>query len=269
MKTIIAATDFSEEAENALEYTGAMAKSTGSKVVIFNSYSLPFHTSNSVLPAESISKLEESNRLLLRDRAERLSKKYGIEVEHQSGLFLILEDELARLFEEYEAELVVMGMASKSLEQDIFGNTTTSVILQLKCPVLAIPLNATLEKGKNILFACEDLEKLDAKVNQHVKDLAGQLEAKIELFHVEHPYASKRKVFSNNSIPEFEDVDVTYKNKDAENVIRAIENEIKDIDAGILVMVPQEYGFWESLIHKSKTRMMASGLSIPLLSIPQ
>ena len=48
MKTIIVATDFSKEAENALEYTGALAKLSGSKVVIFNSYSLPLHTSNSV-----------------------------------------------------------------------------------------------------------------------------------------------------------------------------------------------------------------------------
>ena len=106
-------------------------------------------------------------------------------MEHQSGLFLVLEDELERIFKKYNAELVVMGMASNSIEQDIFGNTTTSVILQLKYPVLAVPLKATFQKSKNILFACENIEKVKKKVKQNVKDLARQLEAQIEIFHVE------------------------------------------------------------------------------------
>lgn len=269
MKTIIAATDFSEEAENALEYAGALAKLSHSRVVIFNSYSLPFHTANSILPAESISKLEENNRLLLEQRANDLAEKYGIDVEFQSGLFLVLEDELERLFEKYNAEMVVMGMAAKSIEQDIFGNTTTSVILQLKYPVLAVPLKATFQNVGNILFACEDVEKVQKQVKQRVKELAAQLNARVEIFHVEKAQHQGQKILSNNNISEFEDVEYVFKSKNADNVINAIEAEIKEIDAKILIMVPQEYGFWESLIHRSKTRMMASGLSIPLLSIPQ
>ena len=269
MSTIIAATDFSEEAENALEYTGALAKLTKSKVVIFNSYSLPFHTANSVLPAESISKLEENNRLLLKERTENLADKYGIQVEYQSGLFLVLEDELERLFSKYDADMVVMGMASKSIEQDIFGNTTTSVILQLKYPVLAVPVKATFKKMNNILFACEDIQKVKPEVKQEVRRLAKQFGAKLEVFHVEDPHHHTRKTIAGNVIPEFEDVDYIYKSKDADNVIKAIETEIVETQAEMLVMIPQEYGFWESLVHKSKTRMMASGLSIPLFSIPQ
>ncbi|MGB7785260.1 MAG: universal stress protein [Salinimicrobium sp.] len=269
MKTIIVATDFSEEAENALEYTGALAKLNRSKVVIFNSYSLPFHTANSLLPAESISRLEENNRLLLKERAENLADKYGIQVEYQSGLFLVLEDELEQLFSKYDADMVVMGMASRSIEQDIFGNTTTSVILQLKYPVLAVPVKAHFQEVKNILFACEDIQKVEKEVKQKVKELARQLQAKIEVFHVEDPHHHTRQIMADNVIPEFEDVDYIFKSKDADNVIRAIEAEIKETDAKMLVMIPQEYGFWESLVHKSKTRMMASGLSIPLFSIPQ
>ncbi|MGB7843149.1 MAG: universal stress protein [Salinimicrobium sp.] len=269
MKTIIVATDFSKEAENALEYTGALAKLSGSKVVIFNSYSLPLHTSNSVLPARSILKLEETNRLLLKERAENLGDKYGIKVEHQSGLFLVLEDELERIFKKYNAELVVMGMASSSIEQDIFGNTTTSVILQLKYPVLAVPLKATFQKSKNILFACENIEKVKKKVKQNVKDLARQLEAQIEIFHVEGSLQHKKMARTEKVIPDFEDVDYSYKSKNADSVIKAIEEEIRSFDAGMLVMIPQERGFWGSLLHRSKTRMMASGLSIPLLSLPQ
>jgi hypothetical protein len=33
-------------------------------------------------------------------------------------------------------------------------------------------------------------------------------------------------------------------------------------------MMPNKYGFWGSLIHRSKTRIMASGSEIPLMSLP-
>ncbi|MNX96122.1 hypothetical protein D3C86_1284240 [compost metagenome] len=60
-----------------------------------------------------------------------------------------------------------------------------------------------------------------------------------------------------------------YKTVRSNAVINEIEKEIKRYQADILVMVPKKYGFWDSLVHKSKTRIMASGLDVPLLSFPQ
>jgi len=51
-------------------------------------------------------------------------------------------------------------------------------------------------------------------------------------------------------------------------VIKAIKNELQVSGADLLIMVPYRYGFWNSLIQRSKTRMMASKSSVPLLSIP-
>lgn len=51
-------------------------------------------------------------------------------------------------------------------------------------------------------------------------------------------------------------------------LLLAIAAEIKEIKADFLVMMPQKRGFWEAVVHRSKTRLMASGLQIPLLSIP-
>ena len=59
-----------------------------------------------------------------------------------------------------------------------------------------------------------------------------------------------------------------YKKVNSDKVIWEIEKEIIDSNSNLLVMIPKKYGFWESLIHRSKTREMASGLNIPMLSIP-
>ena len=80
MESIIVSTDFSKEAENAMEYAGALAQKTGMKLVLFNSFRLPLHTANSLLPATGILKLEEGNRRLLKQKAEILNDRYGVEV---------------------------------------------------------------------------------------------------------------------------------------------------------------------------------------------
>ncbi|NJW55653.1 universal stress protein, partial [Salinimicrobium sp. CDJ15-91] len=105
---------------------GALAQKTGLKLVLFNSFSLPLHTANSLLSATGISRLEESNRRLLKQRAEKLRDRYGVEVAIETDFLSEIEDKLENLVVKSNASLVVMGMAAKSVEQDIFGNTTTS-----------------------------------------------------------------------------------------------------------------------------------------------
>src|SRR5688500_14093633 len=118
MKTIIVSTDFSPEADNAAAYAGGLAKALNAKVILFNSYSLPVHAANARLSAESIHYLEENNRILLKERASTLSHAYGVEVSSESALLLPVTDGLDGLMAKYDADLVVMGMAPRSLAQD-------------------------------------------------------------------------------------------------------------------------------------------------------
>lgn len=104
--------------------------------------------------------------------------------------------------------------------------------------------------------------------------MIGNLGSEIEFFSVDEKLDEIReeqgKILLNSSIEKkFEDVKYIYKNVRSNAVIDEIKKEIKNFEADILVMAPQKYGFWDSLVHKSKTRIMAAGLDIPLLSIPK
>src|SRR5690606_6574373 len=135
MKTIIVATDFSKEAENALLYAAGAAKQLKSKVIIFNSYTVPRHAVNSLFPASGFLELIEYNNNILKQKALELAKEFSIEVGYESSL-MDVNEELEVLIKKYDADLVIMGMAPKSLNQDLFGNTTTSAITKFKFPVL-------------------------------------------------------------------------------------------------------------------------------------
>jgi nucleotide-binding universal stress UspA family protein len=270
MKTLIVATDFSKEAENSLEYAGELAQRIQAKVVLFNSFSLPVHASNSLLSAASFQELLNHNKAILKARALKLSETYSVQVEIETG-FMDLARELDELIAKHDDVILIMGMAPKSVEQDIFGNSTTSMIMKLKYPVLAIPYSSKFEGINKILFACDEIEN-KALLNK-VRDFALALGAEIEFFHVgkriEEMSGDEKRLSTTLVIEEvLNDVTHYYKNVASDEVVKEIEKEIVRINADLVIMVPQKYGFLESLIHRSKTHIMASSNSVPLLSLP-
>lgn len=271
MKTLIVATDFSKEAENAVEYTCAAAQHLKTNVVLFNSYNIPLHVSNARLPASVFNELLENNAMLLKKRASELSDKYSIEVSFESS-FLQLNEELEAIFSKHDAALVIIGTAVQSLGQDLFGNSNTSSILKLNLPVLAIPMNVSFSPIKKILFACEVLRGINIKILNDVKAFANILGAEVEIFHVQNKLRKINEsiAFSDKTDQinkSLEGISHHYKSIESDTVIDEIKNEITNTNADLLIMVPQRYGFWNSLTHRSKTRTMASQSEIPLLSI--
>lgn len=269
MKTLIVATDFSKEAENATEYACAAAQHLNTNVVLFNSFTLSLHASNARISASAFNELLENNTLLLKKRASELSEKYAIKVDYESS-FLQLNEELESLFSKYDAAMIIMGTVADSLGQDLFGNTST--LLKLRLPVLAVPINVVFKPIKKILFACDVLRGINIRILKNVKEIAYIMGAEVELFHVQNKIKNlsdiKKIIDKTAQITESLDgVSHSYKPVVSDAIIDEIKNEIAQTNADLLIMVPQRYGFWKSLVHTSKTRIMASQSKIPLLSI--
>jgi len=212
------------------------------------------------------------NQEFLKKKAELLAFTYDIQVAHEST-FSFIEDDLNEILVKYDAKLIVLGMANKSLEQDLLGNTTTTAIKKMNFPVLAVPIGAKFEGLKKILFACDILQGVSRDILSKIKGLAVESDSEIEVFYVDQKIdelkADGRGLISLDVINDgLDGVTYSHKNVRSNTVIKEIEKEIIEYQAELLIMIPKEYGFWASLVHKSKTRMMASGLNIPLLSIP-
>ncbi|MFC7526599.1 universal stress protein [Parapedobacter sp. GCM10030251] len=273
MKTIIAATDFSKEAENAVAYAASLIQQIGGKIILFNAYRPSIHVSNARLSPKALDESANRSREKLALQAQQISDIYSIPVSSYTSVMGDIEDEIDYLFSEYEADLLVMGMAARSLEQDLLGNTTTALIHQFKFPVLAVPLGARFGKIDRALFACDNLQGVQRVILEEIKTLALGVGASIEIFHVDNRIRKIQQVrIDDEIIAKFgeglDGVTYYYKNVESNAVIKAIADELTHINAGLLIMLPAQYGFWASLIHRSKTRIMASGLSVPLLSIP-
>lgn len=270
MRTIVVATDFSEEAENALEYAGALAKDLHARVVIFNSYTVPIHIANALIPADSMKEVAKQNEEVLKKRANRLSKKYGIETAYECKLLIQVAEQLREIYERYHADFIVLGISELSFTQDLLGNTATATIMMRYYPVLAIPAGNKYHGFKKILFATDVFGKVQEKALDKIKYLCSEINTEIEVFQVQESIKQiKKKTEIDQINTNVEGVHIYYKNVDSNAVIEAIEKEIHQIKADLLIMMPHKYGFWRSLIHRSKTRIMISKVEIPLLSIPE
>ncbi|WP_273244684.1 MULTISPECIES: universal stress protein [unclassified Flavobacterium] len=270
--TIIAATNFSAIAENAVLYAAGLAKTVGAKLLLFNSFSLPVHSANSHITSDGIQKLIDNTTNKLKRQAETLAQQFGIETTVFCS-YSFLEEQLVLLLKETNAQLLVMGMAERSLEQTLIGNSTTSAIKNINIPILAVPLKAHFEAARKILFACDTFKEVPLKKLSWLWEATKLIDGEIEVFNVtekiDNLKASDAPALAKNiAESEFQDVRYLYKSVRSNAVIAEIEKEIRNFDADILVMIPQKYGFWDSLIHRSKTGIMASGLNIPLLSLP-
>lgn len=270
--TIIAATNFSAIANNAVTYAAGLAKATGAKLVLFNSFSLSVHSANSHITADAMQKQIEKAISRLENLAQQTAEMFKIQTE-SICTYSFLEDELPKIIENTKADVVVMGMAERSFEQELLGNSTTSAIKNLHVPVLAVPEKARFLSIKKVLYACDSLSFSAIKRFSWIKNALGDFGAEIEFFSVDEKLddlkEEQHRILMNSNIEkEFEDVKYLYKTVRSNAVIDEIRKEIKNYEADLLIMVPQKYGFWDSLVHRSKTRILAAGLDIPLLSFP-
>jgi len=272
MITILVATDFSPIADNAVEYAAAIAKQVKAKLILFNAFVLPVHASNALISASAVQDLLDDDEARLKERASLIASAYDINVVHEFR-FSSVGDGLEALSNEYELNAVVLGMAARTLEQDLMGNTTTAAIKNLELPVLAIPMGAKFDGMKKVLFACDVLKGVSENVFTRIKRLSAELKSEIEVFYVDEKIKTLKAEGSAVLVTDvindgLDGITYSYKNVQSNSVIKEIKKEIIAFNAELLIMVPEEYGFWASLVHRSKTRMMAAGLGIPLLSIP-
>ncbi|WP_405604703.1 universal stress protein [Polaribacter sp. Asnod1-A03] len=264
--SILVATNFSKLSDNAVLYAASLAKQFNTKLIIFNAFKLPIHAANSRLSANSLDVFIEINRQKLKKITKEIKQKFNVETEFKCR-FSTLEDEIEELMTLYKARFLVIGMSPKSMEQNLLGNPTTTLISLKRFPVLAIPIKAKFTGLKKILFACDLLDDIPLKKLVKLRQIAVELKSDVTVFYVDKRI-DNMKTITNDSIDRgLNEVTLLYKNVKSKTVLEEIKKEIEKSKSELLVMIPKKYGFWESLLHKSKTREMASGLDIPLFSI--
>lgn len=273
MKTIIVATDLSENANNALQYAGALAAYANASITLFNAFQIPVHASNARISAAGVSELLNLSKVQLEKLAMEASEKFGVKVNVKIKLEDLSEG-LNELVGSLKADLVVMGMHANDWSDRLFGNTTTAIIRSANYPLLVVPPDATFTGLNKILYAFDSSRPTSSVTLSPLSRVASRFNAEVHIFHVVKPKnATGTEVGSEKKLcPEVEAAlgNVTYSYKDVVEpvVIQGIEREVKESGGDLLVMVPHKLNMWESIMNQSTTRSMCLRTNVPLLILP-
>ncbi|RMG69709.1 MAG: hypothetical protein D6722_09720 [Bacteroidetes bacterium] len=192
----------------------------------------------------------------------------GPKLQHELALGFPVE-EILQACHRHKPDMLVMGTtgASNVLEH-VFGSTTSAVMEQADCPVLAVPAAAAFSQIRRVAYA-SDLKERDRRHLYQLDHLAHMLGAEILQVHI-----------TSEDIPEgelswMEDLygsglgfdHVPFHVIGGKDVAQSLSRfaEAKGID--LLAVMPHRRTFWQHLFHKSLAREMVLHARKPILAV--
>lgn len=274
MKTIFAATDYSEIGNNAVRYAMSFADATDAQLIVFHTGPIPKF--NPTISEAAYNQLEQENSLKNTDQLNTLidqfydSGDYSLERSQINAIAkasVIAADTILAEAKKQNADFIVIGTHGKSALQ-LFGTTSATVILQSKIPVLAIPPGYQYQKIKTITYA-SDLRNLVNEL-KHIVTFAKGLDAQLEILHLDFGW----DIHMSQSLLDGLENQVSYnkinviiqKEVKGLTILEQIERHIQSSSPDIIVMFPESRSYFDRLFGIGKTEELAYKTQLPLLT---
>ena len=270
MKTILAPTDFSKIARNAIDYAVEIAKSAQAKLILFHVFQIPVIPGEVpiMLPIDEMEKnaMDGLNKI----RESILSKgenKLLIECRCESGL---PAEEINLFAEKNKVDLIIMGMAGAGyLTEKIVGSITTSLIRKTTYPIVVVDKHVKFKNMKRIALACDFSESGKKSVLKPLKTLADLFKSHIYIVNVVPksetiaPISMAVAGIKLDHLLETTAHSFHYIKND--DVIEGLNKFIKDKEIDVLTMIPHTHSILTTIFQEPNTKRMAFHTKTPLL----
>lgn len=274
MKSILFPTDFSTNANRALEYAVEIAALTGSTLHLLHVYTPVVSKENvySTLITDEVAdatREAEEKLKVIRDTVTREYPSVTCKAMVHVGNPV---DEILQASIATAAELIIMGtLGATKLSKMIFGSNTSSVIERSECPVLAVPSNCTYHVPARILFATNfsfhDLEGL-----KKLALIARAFNSEIILGHVDISIDEENDISipMENFIKEVLAVTsyskISYKIVSDHNVSMGLDKIIDESAIDLFALSTHKRNWFEKITNPSLTKQISNHVYIPLLA---
>ena len=276
MKTILYATDYSENSVAALKYAHALNTQLGNRLVITHIFDYP-----TVLGTEGLDEpfphLEETAFKNHRAKLEKFCEEHlGTDWQNPNIQLETVENKsvikgIISVAVEWHAQMILVGMKGGSgLRELIMGSTAKQLIEKAPCPVLAIPSDASHAEIKTIVYAT-DFEEEDIYAIRKLVEIGKPLGADIKIVHIstKDEYAGDLQMEWFKEMLE-EKVDfqkMEFQLLFSEDIYDSLRVYLGDVGADLMVMLEREKkGFLKKWFHQDLVKKMESYGRVPLLS---
>jgi nucleotide-binding universal stress UspA family protein len=270
MKTILVLTDFSENAENAARYAAELSNHlTASKIILYHSFELPLTASEIPIINAGMLDLGPKSTATLSNLKRGLTQiNPAIDIEIRTGNIPLLLA-INNIIKEEEISWIVIGATGKSnVEKILIGSNSLNIIKARLAPVLVIPKNVRFQPIRKIVFACDLKRVYESTPVQEIKKIREMLKAHLLVLNVEKEYAQYDPISIKEQTALHQLLDgphVTYSYINHTDKVEGVLNFAAEKHAELIISIPKEYGFFETIFHRSMSQKLVNHAQLPLL----
>jgi nucleotide-binding universal stress UspA family protein len=274
MRTIIAATDFSPVALNAVNYAADLARLLTFRLLIIHVYSVPVPVSEVPIPAVSAEELEADASKQLHALKDQLRLRIGsaidIQAEIRQGEIINEMNDCCAGIQPYA---VVLGAESAgAFQRFLFGATTLEAISRIHWPLLIIPPLASFRNIRRVGLAC-DFKNVSGTIwVREVRQLVEAFNAEMHVVHVNESGDSLEPPSIQQSAllkEMLEPLHPKYHLISEPDVETALLQFAHDIQLDMLIIIPKKHNILNRIVSHSTSKQLVLQADIPLLSIHQ
>ena len=275
MKTIVHATDYSENAVAALKYAHSLSKKLDANLKLVHVFDYPIMVNTKVVepvPHIEANLYKQHNSKLL----ELCKKHLGDDLDLQKISTEAIKDTsvvngIISIATELDAAVIITGIKGVNMFKEfIMGNTTKHLIEKSPCPVLAIPVETSHKQLETIVYASDFLEE-DISAIRKLVEIAWPFKAVIKVVHIttkeEYDGITQMEWFIEEIKQKIKYEKIEFEVIFSEDIFDSLRIYLGDVNADLVVMMEREkYGLIDKITHRDLVKRMESYGKIPLMS---
>jgi len=269
VKKVLLSTDFSENAQHAIDYALLLFGDQDVNYFLLNSYCLMHNIPEMLISLEDI--LHEQSEKGLKKNLAHIKNDYQKLVIETISTYGEPAVAIKKVVKDRSIDLVVIGSRGRSaLTETIFGSNTADLVRRITQPILIVPLHNVLRPPRKIVFATDLVRIDDLNFLEPMLLLARKYQSEITIVNVTGKHsdsrvkrALERLEFRNH----FQGINCRFELVQNEDILEGINEFVSNELADMLVLSPNEYPDFKDVFHKSVTKRMIQRMKIPILVI--
>jgi len=273
MKHIIAAVDFSDNANNAASYAAELAVRVRAHLNLLYVFPLMVPFTDGSMPPFYIENAEEEGGKLLDELKEKLLLQTGrritIHTSVEGGSFI---NELEEYCKKIVPVAVVIGAESETaLGRVIFGSEAISALKNLTWPLIVVPSNKRFKEISRIGLAC-DLDDVAESVRiREIKDWVEEFDAELHVIHInpsfDKPISRQKAEESAWLMSMLGEVQPKYHYPHKGDLEQGIGEYTKKLALDLLIILPKSHSLLEQIFRPSKSKKIMLNAEVPVMSL--
>ena len=275
MKTILYATDYSDNSIAALQFAHSLSNRFKGRLFVLHVFDLSVTIASTV--SLSYSRKEVRAFKEHKDRLYSFCEEHlGVEPDNSNIILKVKEgtptsESIINSANELKVDFIVVGKKGESaIKEVLLGSTTSRLIEKSDCPVLAIPEKVSSKKIKSIVYAAA-LEETDLLAIEKLLGMVKQFKASIHVVHI----STKSEYAGEDQMEWFKEMlqqkinynKLYFELRFSEDVFSELQQYVNEIDPDMLVMLERQgHSLIKNIWHRDIVKRMLTESKFPLMT---